>query len=242
MRCAVLIVYLFEEEEKTNRFIKGLLNDKEQRDLAIYKFCNGDKTSETIYERTASNAFRYSSKRNIGVAAARNFLVEKALAAGISLFIFLDNDIILPPRYIEGVRSGFLRGKRELTNLGGVVPIIIDQDKLVKENLTDNIIRDWQEIPKDIKSSDLYYFLGVNKWKEIYVYSPACAKFIEHFGISRLLELDQVGEQIWPADNEEYRKKVFASKSQHLETATLPGGVVVFDDKSSCSKSTTKLK
>ena len=152
------------------------------------------------------------------------------MAAGISLFIFLDNDIILPPHYIKSVRSGFLRAKGEIINLGGAVPIVIEKDKLVRENLTDNIIRDWQEIPENIKSLDLYYFLGVNKWKETYVYSPVCAKFTEHFGIKRLLEIHQSGEKIWPADNEEHRKRVFASKSYHLETATLPGGVVVFDD------------
>jgi GT2 family glycosyltransferase len=230
MKIAIFLLFRAREHELTKNIVSLLYRENRNLDLRFFLFCNGpiDHHHRKIYiEQFGCEVI--VSKVNIGVAPARNRLIDKSMKWGADLFISLDNDLVLPSKYIENVIFAYNVLKREVTNLGIIAPVIVDYRKFYDAGFQKCDINRWGEVCPLRKTKDIYYHLGVREWAGVYLHSPLYQQLRRALVPIKCMDVLAKSIGNWIAGSQIERQLLFEEPYAYHRVDTLPGGVHVFD-------------
>jgi GT2 family glycosyltransferase len=230
MKIAVFLLFRPREHELTKNILYLLQDENKKYNIRFFLFCNGiiEEDSRKYYEQLF-NCDIVVSRVNIGVAPARNVLIDRSMRWGADLFVSVDNDLMLPLQYIEKLIHSYNFLKKKTKKLGVIAPVIVDYRRFYDSGFLKEDIDRWETIELLEKQKDIYYHLGVREWAGVYLYSPLYRKMRKKFCWLKRMGTMANSIGIWIAGSSIERKKLFRDPHSYFEVDTLPGGVHVFD-------------
>ncbi|MEL7490846.1 MAG: 6-hydroxymethylpterin diphosphokinase MptE-like protein [Pseudomonadota bacterium] len=192
--------------------------------------------------RMASGGEVISEGRNLGVAGGRNFLVRAAAARGADYILSIDDDIILPPDFLQLLWADYVALNRAIKALGILTPATLDFPSLqavlfdeaevaslaegrpVKTPLAQALLEKIEQAG-GLSAQNIYH-MGIRDWRGCYLFTDhATDKIIQseygvepspHLGAqSNLKNAPEAGVRI-------------TSQGDPVEVDTAPGGICFY--------------
>lgn len=106
-----LIVPVYNRPDEVNELLESLTNQTDKRfEVIIVEDGSSNKCDEVVKTYQSVLHLRYYFKDNSGPGLSRNYGASQAKG---NFIVFLDSDCVIPPGYIEAVRTGIVGRKLE---------------------------------------------------------------------------------------------------------------------------------
>jgi len=149
--CALIVLYN-PKIEVLKPVIKSLENQVDK----FFIYDNSDNEIYEVQEFSTTKIEYISVRRNIGIAAAQNKLIEKALLAGYKYLLLSDQDTVYPSKFVEAMMPFFQLD----SNTVAIVPNRLDVNNTNSVKKSNTYIFDKNNRLKYITSQNEYEFVS----------------------------------------------------------------------------------